>query len=63
MLRFHHFGGGRETANSLLMNRNNILKTISITGIKHQQSRAAIHHENLLTGELTVTDLLLHVNV
>jgi hypothetical protein len=54
MLQFHHFGGGHDE-NRLLMNRNNILKTISITGITHYLTRATVHHENLLTGELSVS--------
>lgn len=56
MLQFHHFGGGLDE-NRLLMNRNNILKTISITGIAHYLNRASVHHENLLTGELSVSTM------
>lgn len=56
MLQFHHFGGGQDE-NRLLINRNNVLKTISITGITHYLSRASIHHENLLTGEFSVSTI------
>jgi hypothetical protein len=55
MLHFHHFGGGQNEQNSLLMNRNNTLKTISITCIQHIGQNATILHENLLTGEKTDT--------
>jgi hypothetical protein len=57
MLFFHHFGGGEHGQNTILMNRNNILKTISITGIQHLTATVWVHHENLLTDELTVTEM------
>jgi hypothetical protein len=57
MLHFHHFGGGQNEQNRLLMNRNNILRTISITGIQHLLTKAVLHHENLLTSEFTQTEI------
>jgi uncharacterized protein with NRDE domain len=57
MLRFHHFGGGENGQNSVLMNRNNILKTISITSVEHLYMHAKVHHENRLTEEHTVATL------
>jgi hypothetical protein len=57
MLQFHHFGGGQNTENSVLMNRNNMLKTISITSVAHYLVHANIHHENLLTNEITVSTI------
>lgn len=56
MLQFHHFGGGQDE-NRLLINRNNVLKTISITGITHYITRTTVHHENLLTGEFSVSTI------
>jgi hypothetical protein len=35
MLHFHHFGGKGDQHNDLLMNRNNQLKTLSISTVKH----------------------------
>lgn len=58
MLLFHHFGGGQHAENSVLMNRNSMLKTISITGVEHHFSDVNLHHENLLTGELDISSFL-----
>ncbi len=35
MLHFHHFGGKGDKHNDLLMNRDNRLKTLSISSVKH----------------------------
>lgn len=57
MLFFHHFGGGDNTANRVLMNRNNQLKTISITSVVRHMFQVNLHHENLLTGEKNISAL------
>jgi hypothetical protein len=36
ILRFHHFAGGDDDANGLLMHRENAHRTVSITSIAHQ---------------------------
>jgi hypothetical protein len=57
MLHFHHFGGNDDVENRFLMNRNNGLKTISITGIKKCESQSFIHHEDLITNKTSVLEL------
>lgn len=52
LLHFHHFGGNDTSeSNRLLMNRNNILKTISITGIKKCMLQTMMHYEDLIENK------------
>ncbi|MCU0422451.1 MAG: NRDE family protein [Bacteroidia bacterium] len=57
MLHFHHFGGNDDEANRLLMNRNNKLKTVSITGINKTTAATDVHHYDLLNNERSVLTL------
>lgn len=57
LLYFHHFGGGADEHNRFLMNRNNVLKTISITGIKKCEQNTFMHYEDLLSGSSTILTL------
>lgn len=58
MLQFHHFGGTGNERNDLLMNRDNMLQTISITGIKSCRAGTFMHHEDLLTHQFSVKEIL-----
>jgi len=57
MLQFHHFGGTGDAGNDLLMNRGNVLQTISITGIKSCKHGTFMHHEDLLTHRMSVKEI------
>ncbi len=57
MLHFHHFGGNQDEANRFLMNRNNVLKTVSITGIKKCEAQTIMHYEDLLSGQHSVLQM------
>jgi hypothetical protein len=57
MLQFHHFGGTGDERNDLLMNRDNVLQTISITGIKSCHAGTFMHHEDLLTHTFSVKEI------
>lgn len=47
ILDFHHFGGGADTRNSIKMNRDNQLKTISITQYVINHSEFVISYHDL----------------
>lgn len=57
ILHFHHFGGNGDEANRFLMNRDNVLKTVSITGIKKCNAQTMMHHEDLLNATQSVIQL------
>jgi Transport and Golgi organisation 2 len=47
ILQFHQFTGDGDVQNDLLMNRDNILRTVSITGIECTASKAVVKHYDL----------------
>jgi hypothetical protein len=47
VLRFHHFGGKGDERNDIKMNRDNALKTISITQFVINEEEFTIHYEDL----------------
>lgn len=51
MLQFHRFGGTGDVKNDLLMNRDNVLKTLSITSIMLTPQGGSMIYRDLLTGE------------
>lgn len=50
MLHFHHFGGNNDSKNRFLMNRENHLQTVSITGIEYTNHQKVMIYEDLLTN-------------
>ena len=57
MLYFHHFGGNNDSQNRILMNRNNVLRTISIAGIEYSSSTKTMIYEDLLTQTKTMIEV------
>jgi Transport and Golgi organisation 2 len=47
ILNFHHFGGKGDIRNDILMNRDNVLKTISITQISFNEEGLQIAYQDL----------------
>ncbi|HRH50701.1 MAG TPA: NRDE family protein [Panacibacter sp.] len=47
ILHFHQFAGEGDTQNDLLMNRNNNMLTVSVTGIEFNDERATMHYIDL----------------
>ncbi|MES2778703.1 MAG: NRDE family protein [Bacteroidota bacterium] len=62
MLNFHHFGGKGDAATNVLMNRNNILRTISITAIEVRETGTYMHYEDLISSTLSVCNLPVDTN-
>lgn len=50
-LDFHRFGGNGDATNDLVMNRNNAIYTVSITGIDWQPEGATMVYRDLLTED------------
>jgi len=48
LLQFHRHGGTQDTTNGLVMNRDNKVQTLSITGIDKGESSAVLHHHDLI---------------
>lgn len=51
VLDFHRFGGNGDSTNDLVMNRNNAIYTVSITGIDWHPEGATMVYRDLLTQE------------
>ena len=51
ILRFHLFTGDGDVQNDLLVNRNNTLLTVSITGIEWNNNKAEINYSDLIRKE------------
>ena len=56
ILNFHRFAGDGDTANDVLMNRNNELFTVSITMLHQQQRVSILHYYDLLSNETYVQE-------
>ena len=54
VLRFHHFGVDGDAANNLLMSRNGLLQTVSITSILLSENTSEMHYRDLLAGLTSV---------
>lgn len=51
LLHFHQFTGDGDARNDLFMNRDNILSTVSITGMQLQPSGSVMHYLDTLAQE------------
>jgi hypothetical protein len=51
MITFHHTGGEGDVANDIKMNRNDSLKTISITQFEVSDENFLIRYEDLFTNK------------
>ena len=59
ILKFHQFGGEGQEENNIKMNRNNILKTISITSINATEEKFVMYYEDLKSGQNSISELKL----
>ena len=48
VLKFHRFAGDGDSSNSVLMNRDNEMLTVSITGIEMRLDAATMHHLDVI---------------
>ena len=51
LLHFHNFGGSGNKHNDILMNRENKVFTVSITGISKIEGSSSIYYKDTLSGE------------
>lgn len=56
--QFHEFGGEGDERIDLRMNRDGILKTVSITGIELMHDRSVMYYKDMLTGVQAVNEWL-----
>ncbi len=54
---FHRFAGDGDSTNDVLMNRNNQLLTVSITGIDISSGAATMHYYDIAANEHTITNI------
>lgn len=59
ILKFHHFGGEGDVYNDIRMNRDEMVKTVSVTSIKVENDKARVLYEDLLTESTSEKDLKL----
>lgn len=59
ILDFHRSGGAGDTVNGLLMNRNNLVKTLSITSIQASKKSISLLYLDLERDQSSKTNLLL----
>ncbi len=57
MMDFHHFGGGATHSNSIRMERNSYLKTVSISQLHQKQHQFSFMHHGLLNDTQITTHL------
>lgn len=57
IMHFHKFGGSGDVANDIMMNRENKVRTVSITSVKKTSSESRIYYMDVETNELS--DLLI----
>lgn len=48
ILQFHHFGGEGDQANDIRMNRDNLVRTLSVTSVAVENNELAMYYEDLL---------------
>ncbi len=53
LLQFHRYGGEPDPTNGFVMNRDNKVQTLSITGIEKSRSSAILHHHDLIKNTTT----------
>jgi Transport and Golgi organisation 2 len=61
-MAFHHFGGDGNSENDLVMNRDNLLSTVSITSVELGQEKTGMLYNDLLTGSRHCKYALLHTS-
>ncbi len=54
ILRFHQFGGTEDKINGLVIDRQGLVQTLSITSVVKRATQATMIHHNLLTKMQTV---------
>lgn len=52
ILHFHRFGGEGDVSNDLVMNRFNLVQTVSITSIEKKAEVATMHYHDLMSDEV-----------
>ncbi len=57
ILDFHQLGGTGDTSNDLVMNRNNVVRTVSITAISREADQFHLLYKNMLNEECIETAL------
>jgi uncharacterized protein with NRDE domain len=57
ILNFHRFGGDGDSSNDLLMNRNNVYSTVSITSILLTADRGSIKYLDLRKNKISETKI------
>jgi len=57
ILDFHRKGGTEDNWNGFIMNRNNLVRTVSITSIQRKQDQLQIQYESLIHDKQTTTSL------
>ena len=53
-MKFHRFGGEVDLYNGLIMNRNDKVQTLSITGISSGNGFALLEHQDLMVDKSTI---------
>ena len=51
VLKFHFEGGDGDPENDLVMNRDNLVRTVSITQMRERLGKGSIHHYDLLENQ------------
>ena len=54
---FHKFGGEGDQENDFVMNRYDIVQTVSITSVVKETTRAAVHYQDLIAGSETEMEI------
>lgn len=57
ILDFHHHGGEGDKENDILMNRYNMVQTISVTSIVKNAQSASMYYHDLVAGRTTETTI------
>jgi hypothetical protein len=52
LINFHRYGGNGNTYDGLVINRDNKVQTLSITGIKKQPTTSILHHHDLIKNDV-----------
>ncbi|MEO8147531.1 MAG: NRDE family protein [Bacteroidia bacterium] len=52
VLDFHHFGGNGDRGNSLVMNRDNVVRTVSITSIARKNNLTNMIYKDVINEKL-----------
>jgi hypothetical protein len=58
---FHHFGGDGNTQNGLVINRDNILRTVSIASAMLTHHKATLQYSDLISNTRQCTEVLFNM--